>query len=74
EAVTMDIVDNGKGIAPGNIQRLFEPFYSGRPGGLGLGLTTARTILGSHGVKLDVRSTVGQGTTFTLRFPEEVFA
>lgn len=73
EAVLMEITDNGKGIAPENLQRLFEPFYSGRPGGLGLGLTTARSILHSHGVQLDVRSTVGQGTTFSLRFPEGVF-
>ncbi|HOY27581.1 MAG TPA: ATP-binding protein [Flavobacteriales bacterium] len=72
-AVVMEIADNGKGIPPENLQRLFEPFYSGRPGGLGLGLTTARTILHSHGVQLDVRSTLGQGTTFTLRFPERIF-
>ena len=72
-AVVMEISDNGKGIPPENLQRLFEPFYSGRPGGLGLGLTTARTILHSHGVQLDVRSTLGQGTTFTLRFPERIF-
>lgn len=72
-AVVMEISDNGKGIPPENIQRLFEPFYSGRPGGLGLGLTAARSILHSHGVQLDVRSTVGVGTTFTLRFPERIF-
>jgi len=72
-AVVMEISDNGKGIAPENLQRLFEPFYSGRPGGLGLGLTTARSIIHSHGVMLDVRSVVGEGTTFTLRFPERTF-
>ena len=69
----MEISDNGKGITPENLQRLFEPFYSGRPGGLGLGLTTARSIIHSHGVMLDVRSVVGEGTTFTLRFPERTF-
>lgn len=73
DAVVLEIGDNGKGIAPENIQRLFEPFYSGRPGGLGLGLTTARSILYGHGVQLDVRSTVGSGTTFTLRFPAKTF-
>lgn len=70
-AVVLEIADNGKGIPPENMQRLFEPFYSGRPGGLGLGLTTARSILYSHGVQLDVRSTVGEGTVFILRFPEQ---
>ena len=73
DAVVMEITDNGKGIAPENLQRLFEPFYSGRPGGLGLGLTTARSILHGHGVHLDIRSTVGSGTTFALRFPERIF-
>lgn len=72
-AIVMEIADNGRGIPPENIQRLFEPFYSGRPGGLGLGLTTTRSILHGHGVQLDVRSTVGMGTTFTLRFPERIF-
>jgi signal transduction histidine kinase len=72
-AVVLEIIDNGKGIPPDSLPRLFEPFYSGRPGGLGLGLTTSRTILHSHGVQLDVRSAVGQGTTFTLRFPERIF-
>lgn len=72
--VLLEIADNGKGIPPENLSRLFEPFYSGRPGGLGLGLTTARSILNSHRIKLEVRSTVGEGTTFTLRFPSEIFA
>ena len=69
EDVLLEIEDNGRGIPPQNINRLFEPFYSSRPGGLGLGLTTTRTILNSHQIKLDVRSSVGEGTTFTLRFP-----
>lgn|GEM_PF-409884 len=73
DEMLMEIADNGKGIAPQNLNRLFEPFYSGRPGGLGLGLTTTRTILNSHQIKLDVRSTVGAGTTFTLRLPSSIF-
>jgi len=72
DEVVMEIADNGKGIPQENIARLFEPFYSGRPGGLGLGLTTTRSILNGHKVKLEVHSEVGQGTTFTLRFPAEV--
>ncbi|MBK8500140.1 MAG: hypothetical protein IPL52_15280 [Flavobacteriales bacterium] len=71
--VVIEIADNGKGIPPENLVRLFEPFYSGRPGGLGLGLTTTRSILNEHMIKLEVRSTVGKGTMFTLRFPKEVF-
>lgn len=68
--VRIGIADNGKGIAEENIQRLFQAFYSGRSGGMGLGLTSARTILNAHGVHIDVASTQGQGTTFTLTFPD----
>lgn len=70
-SVVLRISDNGRGIPPENLQRLFEPFYSGRSGGLGLGLTTARSILRGHGVLLDVESAVGRGTTFILRFPAQ---
>lgn len=69
----MEISDNGKGDPTGELTALVRTFYSGRPGGLGLGLTTARTILHSHGVQLDVHRLLGQGTTFTLRFPERIF-
>lgn len=68
--VRISVADNGKGIPEENIQRLFQAFYSGRTGGMGLGLTNARTILNAHGVHMDVKSLVGEGTTFTLTFPE----
>ena len=68
--VRVGVIDNGKGIAEENIQRLFQAFYSGRTGGMGLGLTSARTILNAHAVHVDVKSTLGEGTTFTLTFPE----
>ncbi|HEY0977439.1 MAG TPA: ATP-binding protein [Flavobacteriales bacterium] len=67
--VTIQVRDNGKGIEPQNIQRLFEAFYSSRSGGMGLGLTTARTILNAHGVHLNVESEVGVGTVFNIAFP-----
>ncbi|HQV39555.1 MAG: CHASE3 domain-containing protein [Flavobacteriales bacterium] len=70
DKVRVYVTDNGKGIAEENIQRLFQAFYSGRTGGMGLGLTSARTILNAHGVHMDVESTLGEGTTFTLTFPE----
>jgi len=71
--VLLTIADNGKGIPPENLARLFEPFYSGRPGGLGLGLTATRNILNSHQVRMEVRSNPGEGTTFILRFPRTIF-
>ena len=72
DEVLLEITDNGRGIPSENIGRLFEPFYSGRAGGLGLGLTTTRSILNSHGIALEVRSVVNRGTTFTLRFPPRI--
>ncbi|MBS1937288.1 MAG: CHASE3 domain-containing protein [Bacteroidetes bacterium] len=69
--VRIRVVDNGKGIPGEDIRRLFHAFYSGRSGGMGLGLTSARTIFNAHGVHVDVESTVGEGTTFVLTFPEE---
>ena len=74
DELLLEISDTGKGIPPEQLGRLFEPFYTARPGGLGLGLTTTRSILNSHQIKLEVRSIEGQGTTFTLRFPRAVFA
>lgn len=68
--VRISVADNGKGIAEENIQRLFQAFYSGRSGGMGLGLTSARTILNAHGVHMDVKSALCQGTTFMLTFPD----
>lgn len=73
DAIVLEISDNGKGMAPEALQRLFEPFFTGRTGGLGLGLTAARSILLGHNIKLDVVSAVGAGTTFTLRFPKSIF-
>jgi len=67
--VRLEIRDNGKGMSEKVLAHLFDPFFTDRPGGLGLGLTTAQSILNGHGVLLTVRSIVGEGTTFTLHFP-----
>ncbi|MBP9159755.1 MAG: ATP-binding protein [Flavobacteriales bacterium] len=69
DRVQICVEDNGKGIAEENIKRLFQAFYSGRSGGMGLGLTSARTILNAHGVHVEVHSEVGEGTRFSLTFP-----
>ncbi len=74
DGVVIELRDNGKGIHKENIPRLFEAFYSERTGGLGLGLTTARSILNAHGILLQVDSAVGQGTTFTLLLPRALIA
>lgn len=66
--VAIFICDNGKGIAPEEIEKLFDPFYTGKPGGMGLGLTSAKNILNSHHAEVEVLSAVGEGTTFCISF------
>jgi PAS domain S-box-containing protein len=62
--------DTGKGIAPGNMKRLFEPFFTARTNdGTGLGLPLARKIVLAHGGTIDVASEEGEGSTFTVRLP-----
>jgi signal transduction histidine kinase/CHASE3 domain sensor protein len=66
--VIVSISDNGKGIAPRDIDRLFDPFYTGKAGGMGLGLTTAKNILSSHNATIEVRSAINAGTSFYVNF------
>ncbi len=66
--VTVKIADNGKGIAAGDIDKLFDPFYTGKQGGMGLGLTTTKNIVSSHSATIEVSSTLHAGTRFIIRF------
>src|SRR6267154_1005576 len=69
--VLVQVIDVGIGIAPENMTKIFDPFFTtkdvGR--GTGLGLAVCYGILSDHGGRLDVRSTVGVGTTFTITLP-----
>lgn len=73
--VTISVTDNGRGIARGDLQRIFELFAQGDNGvpndsGLGVGLTLARSLAEMHGGRLDAESPgPGQGSTFLLRLP-----
>lgn len=62
------VQDNGKGIPPEDIDKLFEPFYTNKPEGSGLGLTTTQNIIISHGGKIHVESTPQKGTAFRIEF------
>jgi two-component system NtrC family sensor kinase len=68
--VSIQFRDSGTGIAPEVLPRLFEPFYSTRAGGLGLGLFISRNIVEDHAGHIEVRSTVDEGSTFTVWLPE----
>ncbi|RYY95567.1 MAG: hybrid sensor histidine kinase/response regulator [Chitinophagaceae bacterium] len=63
------IRDNGCGINEENISRLFEPYYTSKRNGMGLGLAATLNILQSHKAQIDVTSVVGTGTTFVISFP-----
>jgi signal transduction histidine kinase len=67
--VVVTVADTGRGIPPGDRQRVFEPFYSKKRGGTGLGLSIARRIIAAHGGRIDVESIVGWGSRFMIRLP-----
>ncbi|GIX47248.1 MAG: hypothetical protein KatS3mg131_1459 [Candidatus Tectimicrobiota bacterium] len=67
--VFLAISDSGCGIPPEHLPLLFSPFHSTKPEGTGLGLYLVREIIRAHGGEIEVASTLGVGTTFTLRLP-----
>ena len=67
--VLISVHDEGPGIAPEQLSRLFEPFHTTKEAGLGLGLSLSRSIVESHGGELTVASEPGRGTTFVARLP-----
>ncbi|HTF22114.1 MAG TPA: ATP-binding protein [Chryseolinea sp.] len=62
------VIDNGKGIPPDDLEKLFDPFFTSKEGGMGLGLTSTRNILTGHGATVEVTSKVDEGTTFAIYF------
>ncbi|MCX6217738.1 ATP-binding protein [Spirosoma sp.] len=68
--VYVEVTDNGGGISETDRQRLFDPFFTGKSGGMGLGLTATQNIINSHKGSIEVESQVGLGTTFRLYFPK----
>ncbi len=73
--IEIDVADQGIGIAPHDVDRIFERFYradqarSRSTGGTGLGLAIVKHIATNHGGRVDVTSSLGDGSTFTLRLP-----
>ena len=67
--VRLAIEDDGRGIPRERLPHIFQVFYSGRPGGSGLGLPIARRVVEGHGGRIEVDSVPGSGTRFTLIFP-----
>jgi two-component system sensor histidine kinase FlrB len=66
ERIDFIIRDNGKGMAPDVVTRVFEPFFTTRSEGTGLGLAIARGVARVHGGGIEVSSQLGQGSEFVF--------
>jgi signal transduction histidine kinase len=67
--VAIEVEDRGRGIKAADLPRIFEPFFTTRPDGTGLGLAICHKVVRAHGGELQVRSIVGEGSTFTILLP-----
>ena len=71
--VLLTVSDNGEGIPPENLAKIFDPFFTTKSDGkgVGLGLAVSFGIIEAHGGDIEVKSTVGEGTSFTVSLPLE---
>lgn len=69
EDVYIQVADDGAGISEAHQEQLFDPFFSAKKAGTGLGLTSVQNIIKSHHGNITCESELGKGTTFTLHFP-----
>jgi two-component system sensor kinase FixL len=67
--VLISVCDAGPGIAAEQLEQVFEPFFTSKANGLGLGLSVCRTIINAHGGRLWAEHNSGRGATFYLRLP-----
>jgi len=69
EMVGISVIDTGVGILPENMGRLFDPLFTTRPKGIGLGLTVCRKLVEANNGRIEVQSELGKGAAFTLLLP-----
>jgi two-component system sensor histidine kinase HydH len=67
--VRLRVHDTGGGIPAERLAQIFEPLYTTKPGGTGLGLHIVQEVVAAHGGQVTVESVAGQGTTFTITLP-----
>jgi signal transduction histidine kinase len=65
----ISVRDSGKGITPEEMKKIFEPYYSTKTFGVGLGLTITKRLVEEHGGKISISSEVGKGTEMTVEVP-----
>lgn len=69
DQVYVAVIDTGTGISDQDITRLFEPLFSRKPGGIGLGLAVSKTLVEANEGRIEVESSKGKGSTFTVILP-----
>jgi signal transduction histidine kinase len=71
EFTAVNFIDEGEGIAPGNIEKIFDPFFSTKDKGTGLGLAIAHKIMQSHNGFINAFKNEGKGSTFSVYLPRK---
>jgi two-component system, NtrC family, sensor histidine kinase PilS len=69
EILRIRIIDTGDGVPAGDVEKIFDPFYTRRSGGTGLGLAITRQIIRDHGGRISVSSSPGEGASFEILLP-----
>jgi len=69
DSVILHLIDNGPGMDENTASKMFEAFFSTKPGGSGLGLPTTQKIIAGHGGRINVQSDLGRGTQITIELP-----
>lgn len=72
DSVLVQVIDSGAGMSPEVRAKIFQPYFSTKKAGTGLGLPMVRRVVEAHGGRVEVSSEVGKGTQFTLVFPGRV--
>lgn len=67
--VEISVEDTGEGISPENMKKLFQPLFTTKPRGIGLGLVACRNLVEANGGRIEVESKLGKGTTFSVLLP-----
>jgi signal transduction histidine kinase len=65
------VKDNGPGIEPERLDKIFSPFYTSKSSGTGLGLAISKKLVDAHGGSIEAHSAPGSGTEFVLTFPRQ---
>jgi two-component system sensor kinase FixL len=72
EVTSVAVIDSGHGVEPDKLPRVFEPFYTTKPNGMGMGLSISRTIIEAHHGKISAENNASGGATFRITLPGAV--